>query len=200
MFMVGALGGWFGAHRALKDLDESEGEVVDQRVLALEERIAEVETRYEKVEAEAEMVSDVGESGEVVAEEGLASGSGMDGRMIGGAEGMGMDDVGGDSEIPKKSLDRWAANEQEWFESRYLRGTILFTDQDGRTVEAQLVGVTDANIEIVRSADDRKFQIPLERLVASDREFVEYLLLAGKFEEKKELSPDSIDWESLFNE
>ena len=51
-----------------------------------------------------------------------------------------------------------------------LRRTLTATD--GRTVEAELLAKSDAEVKIRRAADSREFTIPLDRISEADRNFV----------------------------
>lgn len=182
VFMVSALGGWFGVRFAANESSNSSLTAeLSSEVRALQSRLEALESGQEPAKALVAALEDT--SGE----ENFA-------------EDQSSSDVVED-EMTESPLDsKWPPAKREWFEARASREIVTFTDLEGRVVEAKLVDVTDDSVKIVRSKDERQFVLPLDRLVSSDREFIEFLVETGKFSPTSEEKSDEVDWGAIFGE
>ncbi len=186
VFMVGALGGWFGASRAL---NEGLGPSASRSIRA---QIEEIDLRLETLESQT------------IEGAGTAEGESSDAEPSPDEIQAVLDHLEQQNTVMDTSAESevgdWDRSQREWFDARFDRGVIAFTDQEGRTVDANLVAATQESVDIIRVADNRKFSIPIDRLVASDQEFIQYLIEVGRLSETKKTDSKEIDWDSIFND
>lgn len=96
------------------------------------------------------------------------------------------------------SESKWTPEEITGFEARANSGSVVLTDLTGRTIEAEIVEISETEVSVVRFGDRRSFSIPMNQLSDGDQEFLLYLIERDGKSEKVSGSEEVVDWDAIF--
>ena len=175
VFMVSMLGGWFGFRVALKDWNE---------------------TRFSSISMEAAPETGALESGSESEITGLLERIEALENQLGERNSA---ENRNTSEIVSPTA-KWTPEEKARLEKRSEQKTIELTDLEGRNIRVEILEVSLEQLSILRIADRRRFTLPVDRLIESDREFVDYLVNRDGATQDVALPAGDFDWDAVFGQ